>query len=149
MHRSIVAASVVIVAISAVGCKAKPQFLPTVVTEKINVKVTCDASSFTARIDPYSIELRNSQAQTRDAEWVLDNSSSVDSISINEKRQNHWPFGGNLPIKAKKNSPGKGNGVLSQPPGKYKYEYTVTAFCTFNNEPKQIVIDPDMIIIWN
>jgi hypothetical protein len=147
MHRSTVA-SAVIFSLFAVGC-AKPEFLPPNRTLPVNVTIKCEGDSIVARINPYSISLPNSDQDRVIAEWVLTPESNADQIDINKKGDEDWPFEGTLPIEAKKTKPGKGTGIKKQKAGEYPYEYTISAMCVLNGKAKKIVIDPDIIIIWN
>ena len=139
MRSSAVVTSLVVAALSLVGCKK--EFTAASKSIPVNVSVRCVGDSVFASIRPYSINVYDDEI----VEWVLDSAATVGEIEINEKQSGKWPFGGNLPYKAKKNEPGKGKDVLKSAKG--QYEYVIETACTMNGEPKKILIDPDMIII--
>lgn len=148
MGRSIALASVVVVAFAAVGCKKDAQIIRATATIPVNVTIVCAGDSAVARINPYSVNLPNTDTAGTVAEWVLSPESTVDSVVINEKTKGKWPFDNKPPYTAKKNNPGKGNGVKKHANGNHIYAYSITAYCTLNGASKPFVIDPDMIIIW-
>ena len=147
MLRSIVA-SAVVVSIFAVGC-AKPEFLAADRAIPVNVTIRCEGDSVVARIKPYSVRLANTDDDNEIAEWVLTDESNASEIEMTKKGSEDWPFDGPYPVKAKKNQPGKGTGVKKHKKGQHSYEYAISALCVLNGQAKKVVIDHDMIIIWN
>lgn len=151
MRTSAVIAAVVAAALVSGACRSGPLYEDTETEFPITITVTCSTDGVVARVVPSIANLTNKQNPV----WTLDNTSTVSEFSIDEKkdaRKEKWPYGGTLPYSGEKDKPAKGDGkVESNPPGTKKtYGYSISATCTPPGGPiKSIVIDPDIIIIWN
>lgn len=144
MRTPVLVTSIVIAGSLLSGC-SKPAYVAAPVEVPVSVMIQCAGDSVVAKIKPLSVNIYEDGIRNEIAKWVLDPASTVTEIEIDKKKNGKWPYGGTLPYKVRKNEPGKGDGVLKDASG--KYDYSITASCVANGAPRQIVIDPDMIII--
>lgn len=143
MRRAVVVASVVVAALYSVACKPSGGSYETLVdADTVRVMIKCEGPLLTATVNPYSLNVAPKHGVT----WVLDNASNVEEIEIQAKESGKWPYDGQ-PYKAKKNEGGKADKVKANPKG--DYGYAISADCALGEKKKRIVIDPDIIIIWN
>ena len=161
MRVSAFAAFIVVAALASVSCtkdSAVPAdsgvaadtvgLIATTDTVPVTIFITCYPDSVVARIRPSVIQVTAPALVA----WVLDPASTVSEFSIDKKKNSNkkWPYGGTLPYKGTKDEAAKGDRIYHEPPGTYKYGYSITALCTPADGPiKEITIDPDIIIIWN
>ena len=143
-----VAASMSLV-LAAVGCKKTDQaVLNTASTKTVKVEIVCEGDSVRALVSPFNIQIAEYDSSADEISWELSDSSTVDSMTITKKSSDSkkWPYGGSLPIKAKKKEAGK-SGKLKKGTVDGRYGYNIAASCKLSSGDANIVIDPDMIII--
>lgn len=143
MRRAAVVASVLLAALSSVACRPSGEkYDETIGADTVKVMIRCEGPLLTATVNPYSLNV----AENHGVEWVLDSASNVEEIEIRAKDAGKWPYKGQ-PYKAKKNAAGKADSVKANPKG--THGYAISAECDLGQTKKKIVIDPDIIIIWN
>lgn len=142
MHKAALAASVLVATLSSVACGPRELSEATIGSDTVKVTMRCDGDVLTATVNPYSLNVKEKHGVA----WVLEAASNVEEIEIEAKDALKWPYDGQ-PYKAKKNAAGKADKVKPNPKG--DHGYAISTECTYGGKKKKIVIDPDIIIIWN
>jgi hypothetical protein len=137
-------AVVACVAVAALTSAASSkQILDTNAVVAVAVQITCPGDSVQASISPYIAQV----PQGAQIEWTLVNSPDVPEIQIDKKAGKGWPYGNSLPYHGSAKNPAKGQSMHPNQAGK-KFSYNITGTCTpEGQDPRRVVIDPDMIII--
>ena len=114
----------------------------TPVTKTVNITFKCSPTDgATIIVVPWRVEL-----PTRSDEVKWDVSTGSDSVFIEAKAVNRWPFSSNPPYKAKPGSPAVGKGIPSSVAAG-KYQYNIRGTCKrASGVVDEVLVDPDMII---
>ncbi len=146
MRLSAVAGCVVFAGLISAGCnRGKFVAAATDDPKTVSISITCSADGVVATVTPSVVEVNFPNLVS----WEVTSTSTVSDFSIDKKKDasKKWPYGGSLPYKAKKGEKAKSDGTVWHD-ADGRYGYSISANCTPADGPiKNIVIDPDMIII--
>lgn len=109
----------------------------------VNVKITCEGEAVDASIDPYVVTLQ----QGDEVRWVLTDSPHVTKLVIDRKPgKKKWPYDDGPPYEASAKNPASAKRMKEHDRSR-KYLYNLVATCARPGAtPREIIIDPDMII---
>jgi len=125
----------------AVGACSKPGAdIVSVNPKDVDIELAClDNGGVSFKLTPWRAEIPKNGS----IKWKLTKAEKVKEAEIKPAKADRWPFV-DPSFKTELNKPAEAKYKTDATPGVYKY--TVSATCLDTNNPRTVIIDPDMII---